>query len=60
MEEKGGLKWIVKYFEKMVIYEEKIENIVGDMEKYLEIRKEKLKYKLKMENEKWNEGEKFK
>ncbi|SPU63799.1 peptide ABC transporter substrate-binding protein [Brucella melitensis] len=55
----GGFTWLVTYFEPLVIYDDKLENIVGDLAKSFEISPDQLTYTFKLAHAKWHDGEPF-
>jgi len=55
----GGFTWLSLYFEPLVINDDKLESIVGDLAASYEVSADKLQYTFKLADAKWHDGQPF-
>lgn len=55
----GGFTWLSLYFEPLVINDDKLESIVGDLASSYEVSADKLQYTFKLADAKWHDGQPF-
>src|SRR3954469_9674841 len=51
----GGFTWLSLYFEPLVINDDKLESIVGDLASSYEVSADKLQYTFKLADAKWHD-----
>jgi len=55
----AGFAWLVTYFEPLVLYDSKLEQIVGGLASSFEISPDQLNYRFKLVDAKWHDGQPF-
>lgn len=55
----GGFTWLVTYFEPLVIYDDKLANVIGVLAKSYEVSPDQKAYTFKLADTKWHDGKPF-
>ncbi|WP_416799017.1 ABC transporter substrate-binding protein [Ciceribacter azotifigens] len=55
----GGFTWLVTYFEPLVIYDDKLEKVIGALAESYEVSADQKAYTFKLADTKWHDGTPF-
>ncbi|WP_378941929.1 ABC transporter substrate-binding protein [Mesorhizobium sp. ANAO-SY3R2] len=55
----GGFTWLVTYFEPLVIYDDKLQTVIGALAESFETSPDQLTYTFKLADTKWHDGKPF-